>query len=234
MYPLPMAAEEDLAALGGRTAELIFELVSELPKSDVEPAQDPEKKAKELTHSAALKAAAISAGLSLPSGPLALMTILPDIMVQWRIQRQLVADIAAAYGKDLTQQSLISSLFKHIAKRAIAAFRVNVRFRVPTKEQWLAMLKVLTGKIAVRVIHRMLKKAILRWIPFAGAIGMAAVAYAEIGAVGQAAMDEFGGSTPVAEAEPQPASKPRVRAKIRAPKRKAPRKKSRNKRRHVR
>lgn len=32
-------------------------------------------------------------------GPLGLLTILPDMYAIWRVQAQLVADIAAVYGK---------------------------------------------------------------------------------------------------------------------------------------
>jgi hypothetical protein len=37
--------------------------------------------------------------MALPPGPLGLATVIPDLLAIWKLQQQLVADIAAVFGK---------------------------------------------------------------------------------------------------------------------------------------
>jgi hypothetical protein len=48
-------------------------------------------------------------------GQLGLLTVLPDLVAMWRIQSQLVSDIAAVYGKtaNLGREHMLWCLFKH-------------------------------------------------------------------------------------------------------------------------
>jgi len=59
----------------------------------------------------------VAGTLALPPGPLGWMTILPEMVGVWKIQAQMVADIAALYGKTatLTQEQMLYCLFKHTA-----------------------------------------------------------------------------------------------------------------------
>ncbi len=87
---------------------------SEIPNSGLSPLDNPDEKIKRMTETAALKAAVVSASLSAPGGVVGLISTLPDLAAIWRIQAQLVADIAAVYGKlgYLTKQSLVWCLCK--------------------------------------------------------------------------------------------------------------------------
>jgi hypothetical protein len=53
-------------------------------------AKRPYERAKEITQKACAKAAAVSGGLALPVGPLGMLTVLPDLIIVWRIQAQMV------------------------------------------------------------------------------------------------------------------------------------------------
>ena len=106
----------------------IQKFLLELPSSKLSPSKNPEEAIKKLTQAAALKSAAVSASLSAPGGIIGLFASLPDLAAIWKIQAQLVADIAAVYGKlgYLTQRSLLwclckqsgSQIFRDIAVRA--------------------------------------------------------------------------------------------------------------------
>jgi len=61
-------------------------------------AKRPYERSKEITQKACAKAAAVSGSLALPVGPLGMLTVLPDLVIVWRIQAQMVADIAVAFG----------------------------------------------------------------------------------------------------------------------------------------
>ena len=58
---------------------------------------------------------AAAGALALPPGVVGWLTILPEMMGVWKIQRQLVADIAAIYGKHATltpeQETLLITLY---------------------------------------------------------------------------------------------------------------------------
>jgi len=103
-----------------KVSEKLIELVGSIPMSGDNAAADPRTRARALVSSAALKSAAISGSLALPPGPLGLITILPDLYAIWRIQAQLVADIAAVYGKTvfLTRETMLFCLFKPVAVQA--------------------------------------------------------------------------------------------------------------------
>ena len=100
-----------------KVSERLLELVGSIPLSGEHAAATPRTRARALVRKSALKSAAISGSLALPPGPLGLMTILPDLFAIWRIQAQLVADIAAVYGKTgfLTEETILFCLFKHAA-----------------------------------------------------------------------------------------------------------------------
>src|ERR1044071_5170777 len=101
--------------------KILFKVVNEIPSSTEERATKAVFRARKLTEEAALKAATISGALALPPGPLGWLTILPDLAAIWRLQAQLVADIAAVFGKrgNLTEASIIYCLFRHAAAHAV-------------------------------------------------------------------------------------------------------------------
>src|SRR6266446_1408091 len=80
-----------------RTRNALLELISRVPASSEDRVVDAATRARTLTTTAALKAATISGSLALPPGPLGLVTVLPDLYAVWRVQAQLVSDIAAVH-----------------------------------------------------------------------------------------------------------------------------------------
>ena len=48
-------------------------------------AKRPYERSKEITQKACAKAAAVSGSLALPVGPLGMLTVLPDLVIVWRI-----------------------------------------------------------------------------------------------------------------------------------------------------
>jgi len=100
---------------GNEFAKAIFNLVTQIPDSTEPLNADPNARAKALTSTACIKSAAISGSLALPPGPLGMLTVLPDLVTIGKLQRQLVADIAACYGKQvvLTRELMLYCLFRH-------------------------------------------------------------------------------------------------------------------------
>jgi hypothetical protein len=177
-----------------KVSEKLIDLVGSIPMSGDNAAADPRTRARALVSSAALKSAAISGSLALPPGPLGLITILPDLYAIWRIQAQLVADIAAVYGKTvfLTQETMLFCLFKPVAVQAVRDLIVRAGERVLIKRPTLRALPRILAKIGAKTTQRALARGASRWVPIVGAFGVAGYAYYDTRAVGQTAVDLFG------------------------------------------
>ena len=96
--------------------------------------RDPDREADRIVRAAARKAGALSGSLALPPGPLGMLTVLPDLYLIWKTQRQMVADIFALYGRtaELTRTHMLYCLFRHAASHVLrdVAVRTGQRFVV--------------------------------------------------------------------------------------------------------
>jgi hypothetical protein len=177
-----------------RTRDALLELVSRIPESSEDRVADAATRARQLTTTAALKAATISGSLALPPGPLGLMTVLPDLYAVWRLQARLVSDIAAVYGQTafLSRESMAWCLFRHAAAQAVRDVVTRVGERVVVNGTSLRALEAILTAVGVRTTQRLLEKGAARFIPMVGALGVAAYAYYDTGQVGHTAIDLFG------------------------------------------
>lgn len=82
--------------------QAILNVISDIPSTSESEASDPVPRARSVASNAALKASIMSGPLALPPGPAEIITILPDLVAVWKIQAQMVADIAGAFGKQAT------------------------------------------------------------------------------------------------------------------------------------
>jgi hypothetical protein len=105
-----------------------------------------------------------------------------------------VADIAAAHGKSsfLTAGSMLYCLFKHGAAQAVRDLAVRVGERFLIRRVSLRMIQAVLKKVWVRITQRLASKAIARWLPIVGAIGIGAYAYYDTAQVGKTAVGLFG------------------------------------------
>jgi len=177
-----------------RTRDALGELISRIPASSEVRVVDAATRARELTKTAALKAATISGSLALPPGPLGLVTVLPDLYAVWRVQAKLVSDIAAVYGQTafLSQESMAWCLFRHAAAQAVRDVVTRIGERVVVNRTSLRALETILTRLGVVTTQRLLQKGAARFIPMVGALGVAAYAYYDTGQVGHTAIDLFG------------------------------------------
>lgn len=171
----------------------ISEAVGQVPATTETLAQDPVKRASSVIIMAASKSAAVSAGLSLPPGPLGLVTIIPDLLVIWKLQQQMVADIAGAFGKQaaLSQEQMLYCLFRHAASQAVRDLVVRVGERVLIKKASLKAMQAILEKVGIKVSQRVLGKGISRWLPVVGAVAVGAYAFYDTHQVGKTAVELF-------------------------------------------
>ena len=128
-----------------KATNILFDLITNIPDSLYAENREPEKRANQLIQQAAFKAATISATLSIPAGITGILTAIPDIAAIWRIQAQLVADIAASYGKLalLSREAMVWCLFRHSAAQLIRDIAVRTGSRIVVQKLSTTALKAL-------------------------------------------------------------------------------------------
>jgi hypothetical protein len=184
------------AASGGasdRVAEAILALVATAPSTREPRSAAPRDRAREIAASASLRAAGVAGGLALPPGPLGWVTILPELIVVWRIQAQMAADIAGAFGHSgaLTREQMIWCLFRHAAAQAVRDLVVRAGERWLVRRATAAALQAAARKIGVSVTQRAVGKGISRFLPLVGAVGVAWYAWYDTGKVADTAIELF-------------------------------------------
>ena len=142
---------------------------------------------------AASQAAATAGVLALPPGPAGMLTVVPDLIAVWRIQRQLVADIAGCYGKsaELRGEAMMYCLFRHAAAQAARDLVVRIGQRVLLRQSSVALMERSLRRVGLTVSQRMVGRTLSRWVPIAGAVGVGAYAFYDTMQVGRTAQQLF-------------------------------------------
>ena len=173
--------------------QMLERVTGTVPESPEAVQPDPAARVRELTMAAASNAGAVAGALALPPGPLGLMTVIPDLLAVWKIQRQLVADIAACYGKtaELRRETMIYCLFRHAAAQVVRDLVVRVGTRLLLRQATVQTVERSLQRIGVAVSQRALGRGVARWVPVAGAVGVGAYAFYDTLQVGKAARELF-------------------------------------------
>lgn len=168
-----------LSQLSDRIASALEEIVAGVPASRERAVDEPAEAALKLARKAARRAATVSGTLALPPGMLGLATVLPDLVAIWRIQAQMVADVAGLFGKDVgfTRSHMVYCLFRHAASQAVRDMAVRAGQRLVFRQLSGGALKSVLTSVGFSVTQRALGTAASRWVPIAGAGAVAAYAY---------------------------------------------------------
>jgi hypothetical protein len=170
--------------------ERVLALVSQPPEPGCVPSARPADAAARAIEAAATKAALAAGTLALPPGPLGWATIAPEMLAVWHIQRQLVADIAALYGRsaDLGPAQMLWCLFRHTAAQALRDLSVRVGERVIVRPAAQALLQRVAGAVGLHLGQQAASRMLSRWVPVVGAAGVGAYAWWDTRQVGRAAL----------------------------------------------
>ena len=198
----------------GRITEAILDFVSQVPASNVGNSRDPASEARRLANRAAQRAALTAGSLALPPGPLGWLTLLPELIAIWKIQGQMVSDIAAAYGRHATlgREQMLWCLFRHTAAQAFRDLVVRMGDRLVFRRVSYGVVERVAKQIGLKLTQRTLSKGISRWLPVIGALGVGAYAYYDTGQVAATAIAMFEGEIATEDADddaPKPKAGPR-------------------------
>jgi hypothetical protein len=177
----------------GRAAEAILGFLSEVPTTSEPLSASPQDRALQIARAAARRACTISGALALPPGPAGLVTILPDLVAVWRVQSQMVADIAGAFGQSavLSREQMLYCLFRHTAAQAVRDLVVRVGERYLVRRASLRVVQAVAAKVGVKVSQRAIATSVSRWLPVVGIVGVAGYAYYDTAQVGATAISFF-------------------------------------------
>ncbi|MFN3302913.1 MAG: hypothetical protein ACK44A_04250 [Roseateles sp.] len=177
----------------GSLGERVLALVAQPPEPGCTRVVRPADAAARAIDSAAAKAALAAGTLALPPGPLGWATIAPEMLAVWQIQRQLVADIAALYGRSaqLGPAQMMWCLFRHTAAQALRDLGVRVGERVIVRPAAQQLLQRVAAAVGVHVGKQAASRALSRWVPVVGAAGVGAYAWWDTRQVGRAAQQLF-------------------------------------------
>jgi hypothetical protein len=179
----------------GRITEAILDFVSQVPDSRIGTSKDAANEARRLANRAAQRAALTAGSLALPPGPLGWLTLLPELIAIWKIQGQMVSDIAAAYGRHATlgREQMMWCLFRHTAAQAFRDLVVRMGDRLVFRRMSYAVVERVAKQIGVKLTQRTIGKGVSRWLPVVGALGVGAYAYYDTGQVASTAIEMFEG-----------------------------------------
>lgn len=178
---------------GNKIGNAIIRFIGVIPKTNESKSPQPPERAKSIANLAAVKAAMTAGAMALPPGPLAWLTIAPELVVIWKIQAQMVADLAVTYGKmeSLSKSQMIYCLFRHGAAMAVRDLVVRIGDRYLVKRVTQRTLQNVAEKIGIKVTQKAAGKGITRWLPVIGALGVGGYAYYDTAQVAKTAMAMF-------------------------------------------
>lgn len=176
-----------------RIAQQILDFLSHIPPSREHPREHPRARAEALALAARRKAFMASSSLALPPGPIGWLTVLPELVAIWKIQAQMVADIAAVCGQHarLTREQMLYCLFRHAAAQAVRDLAVRAGQRWVVHAATTHTIRGIAQRIGVKLSERALGSSLARMVPLAGAVGVGAYAWYDTRQVARTAFAMF-------------------------------------------
>ncbi|MGC1549049.1 MAG: hypothetical protein WA777_11020 [Rhodanobacter sp.] len=191
----------DSSGSSSRVTQAILDFVSHIPASKVGNSTHPEVEARRLASRAAQRAALTAGSLALPPGPLGWLTVLPELIAIWKIQAQMVSDIAAAYGKhsELGREQMLWCLFRHTTAQAFRDLVVRMGDRLLFRRMSYSVVERIAKQIGMKITRRAIGEGVSRWLPMIGALGVGAYAYYDTGQVAATTIAMMNGEFEMAE-----------------------------------
>ncbi len=176
-----------------QVGDAILGLVLKVPPTREQALQDPQARAEILGRSAARQASLLASSMALPPGFLGWLTVLPELVGVWKLQAQLVSDIAGVYGKGATmgREQMMYCLFRHVSAQLLRDMVVRVGERFLIQRASSAVIKAVVQQLGLKLTQSMVGKGVSRFVPLIGAVGVGAYAYYDTRQVARTAIELF-------------------------------------------
>jgi len=184
-----------LGTIASNIGQSILDSVGEVPSSTRRKSKDAQVESRAAISKAAGRASLTAGAFAIPLGPIGWLTILPEMVAVWRIQAQLVVDIAALHGRkaEISREQMMFCLFRHTAAQAVRDLAVRAGERLIVQQATKQVLKKVAEAVGVKIARRVAGKGITRWLPVIGVVGVAGYAYYDTAQVGSTALEMFSG-----------------------------------------
>ncbi len=182
-----------LANASDGVTRMVLDFVGDVPATFEPASRHPRDRARAIGSAAARKSALAAGSLALPVGPLGWITLIPELTLIWRIQAQMVSDIAAAFGRraPVSREQMLYCLFRHTAAQAFRDLGVRLGQRGVVQALSSRALRRLVGHVGVSLSRRTVAKGVARWVPVVGAAGVAAYAWYDSSRIAATAIAMF-------------------------------------------
>jgi len=171
----------------------ILDVVLRVPISDESKVENAPTRAQAISRTAARQASLMAGAMALPPGFLGWLTVLPELVSVWKLQAQMVADIAAVYGKStsLSREQMLYCLFKHMSAQLFRDVVVRVGERFVIQGATLGFIRSTAKTLGIKVTQTLISKSVSRFVPLIGAVGVGAYAYFDTTQVAKTAIELF-------------------------------------------
>ncbi len=162
-----------------KVVDAIMDVVVYIPPSHEKAVDNPTERAQAIARIAARNASLMAGTLALPLGPLGWLTVLPELVGVWKLQSQMVSDIASVYGKQSTlgREQMLYCLFKQVSAQLMRDVVVRVGERALVRHASVQMLQSMAQMLGVQITKSVINKSASRFVPLVGAVGVGAYAY---------------------------------------------------------
>ena len=171
----------------------LLDLVVRIPNSREHAVEQPLARAQALARSASRQASLVASSMALPPGFWGWLTVLPELIAVWKLQTQMVADIAAVYGKSaaMGREQMMYCLFKHVSAQLFRDVVTRVGERVLVQKASSALVQSMVKKLGLQITQGLVGKSASRFLPIIGAVGVGAYAYYDTRQVAKTAIELF-------------------------------------------
>lgn len=174
-------------------SDAILDVVLRIPTSQENQLPHAHERAHALARSASRQASVLAGSMALPPGLLGWMTIPFELIGVWRVQAQMVSDIAAVYGKSatLSREQMVYCLFKHVSAQLLRDVVVRVGERYVVQRASMAVIQSTAKTLGIKITQSIIGKGASRLVPLIGALGVSAYAYFDTTQVAKTAIELF-------------------------------------------
>ncbi len=171
----------------------LLDLVVRIPNSREHAVEQPLARAQALARRASRQASLVASSMALPPGFWGWLTVLPELIAVWKLQTQMVSDIAAVYGKSaaMGREQMMYCLFKHVSAQLFRDVVTRVGERVLVQKASSALVQSMVKKLGLQITQGLVGKSASRFLPIIGAVGVGAYAYYDTTQVAKTAIELF-------------------------------------------
>ena len=171
----------------------LLDLVVRIPYSREHAVEQPLARAQALARRASRQASLVASSMALPPGFWGWLTVLPELIAVWKLQTQMVSDIAAVYGKSaaMGREQMMYCLFKHVSAQLFRDVVTRVGERVLVQKASSALVQSMVKKLGLQITQGLVGKSASRFLPIIGAVGVGAYAYYDTTQVAKTAIELF-------------------------------------------